>query len=74
MSLTTGLTLEELKDLQKQLEENMFMGVKRIERDGRETEFQSISQMEKALGLLNERICALEGIAGKKVLTPTVVY
>lgn len=74
MSFFTGLTLEELKDLQKQLEENMFMGVKRIERDGRETEFQSISQMERALGLINERICVLEGTGGKKVLTPTVTY
>lgn len=74
MSLTTGLTLQELKDLQKQLEENIFMGVKSIERDGRRTDFQSVSQMEKALTLLNKRICALEGNTGASVINPTVVY
>lgn len=74
MSLTTGLTLAELKDLQKDLERNIFLGVKRIERDGRETEFQSITQMKQALELLNSTICQLEGTGGKTVLTPTVVY
>ncbi|MCK4891530.1 MAG: hypothetical protein KAS78_02565 [Candidatus Pacebacteria bacterium] len=71
---TDDLTLEELCALRKDLKTALFTGAKKIRHNERETEFQSVQQMQRALDQLEREIAAKSGTRIKTVVTPTTIY
>ena len=68
------LTLEELCALRKDLKTALFTGAKKIKHNDRETEFQSVQQMQRALDQLEREISSKSGIRPRTVIIPTVTY
>jgi len=72
--MAEDLTLDELRELRKDLKTAIFTGAKKIKHNDRETEFQSVQQMQRALDQVDREIACLSGISPRTVLTPTVIY
>ena len=75
MALSTNdLTLDELCAIRKDLEIALFTGAKKIRHNERETEFQSVQQMQRALDQLNRKIADISGVSTRTVINPTTTY
>lgn len=68
------LSLTELYEFRSSLKTALFTGAKKVKHNDRETEFQSVQQMQRALDQLNAEILRLEGRCPRTVINPTVTY
>ena len=71
---TDDLTLDELCAIRKDLKTALYTGAKKIKHNDRETEFQSVQQMQRALDQLEREIAAKSGIIPRTVVVPTTIY
>ena len=74
MIMINDLPLTELYELRNTLKTALFTGAKKIKHNDRETEFQSVQQMQRALDQLNREISTKEGGQKRTVINPTVTY
>lgn len=72
--MSENLTLAEMLEMRKDLMTALGTGAKRIKTGERETEFQSVSQMQKALNSMNVNIDRLSKDKPRTTLRPFVTY